>query len=317
MADDEIYCITTYMVNQKIKNYTKKLIQFLKEKNKQVLLISHHHIPTEFQEMVDYCIYDNRNHLLHENEYKGWIAHKNNLFYVESQEFFPSNSTLACYYFYSALFFSKFINKNIVHFVDYDSILSNIDQYDENYKILKNSEYSSVRYKTTANGLFADTASFNLSKLNFNNFIISEDKLKSLIVKYRTYELLFEKYFLNFEKIYWKPFQDIEKTVKAGLEHVNAIDWICVAANIEENKLYLVIVNDLYETKKHKVIIDEKFFEIVTNRSSWVHEVSNNKNVIVCNEKGDMLKRYNISNINLKEQAAISWITFNPINVQL
>jgi hypothetical protein len=223
MPDDEIYCVTTYMINQKIKDYTRNLIKFLKERNKQVLLISHYQIPVEFQEMVDYCIYDNRNHLLYENKYKGWLCYKNNLFYVESQEFYSSNSTLACYYFHSALFFSKFINKNIVHFIDYDSNVLNLDQYDENYKILKDSEYTSVRYKTTSGdsfenktlqALFADTSSINLAKFNLDNLIVSEEKLKNLIEKFRTYELFYERYFLLFEKIYWKSYEEIKKSAE-------------------------------------------------------------------------------------------------------
>lgn len=324
MADDEIYCVTTYMVNQKIRDYTRNLIQFLKERNKQVLLMSHHPIPVEFQEMVDHCVYDSRNHLLHENKYKGWICYRNSLFYVESQEFFTSNSTLACYYFHSALFFSKFINKKIVHFIDYDSNVLNLDQYDENYKILKDSEYTSVRYKTafgasfeanSLRGLFADTSSVNLSKFNLDNLIISEEKIKSLIENFRTYELLYESYFLKFEKIYWKSYEEIKKSVSAGLEHVHGIDWICLASNNEEGKFYLMIVNTSNEDKKHKIIADENIFEKITQKnSSWFMQVSDYKNIIVYDEKNVILKTYHIPSINLKDQTKISWMSFDPNN---
>lgn len=305
------------MVNQKVKNYTRNLIQFLKERGKQVLLISHYYIPVDFQEMVDYCIYDNRNHLLCDNKHKGWMVHKNNLFYIESQEFFNCNSTLACYYFHSALFFSKFANKRIVHFVDYDTILLNLDQYDENYQMLKNSEYSSVRYKNEAGAFFADTCSLDLTKLNLDNFVVSEEKLKSLIEKNRTYEVLFEHYFVNFENIYWKSFDELRKTSSAGLEHINSIDWICLAVNLDERKFYIVIINPVQENRKHKVIVDEKVFQINTNENSWALEVTNNKNVIVYDEKGSLLKAYHIPTINMDDQAKVSWLTFNPINCQL
>ena len=317
MPDDEIYCVPTYMVNQKVKNYTRNLIQFLKERNKQVLLMSHYYIPVEFQETVDYCIYDNRNHLLYENKHKGWMVHRNNLFYVESQEFFPCNSTLACYYFHSSLFFSKFLNKRIVHFVDYDSILSNLDQYDENYQILKKSEYSSIRYKNNVGAFFADTCSLDLSKINLDNFVVSEEKLKNLIESNRTYEVLFEHYFINFENIYWKSFEELKKTSNAGLEHVNAIDWICLAVNLDEYKFYLVIINTVKSAKKHKVIADERVIDVETFNSSWVLEVSSCKNLLVYNETGSLLKTYHIPSININDQSKISWLTFNPVNCQL
>ena len=327
MADDEIYCVTTYMVNQKIKDYTRKLIKFLKERNKQVLLISHHPISTEFQEMVDYCIYDNRNHLLYENKHKGWICYRNNLFYVESQEFFASNSTLACYYFYSALFFSKFINKKIVHFIDYDSNVSNLDQYDENYKILKDSEYTSVRYKTTSGAsfdnkafqaFFADTSSINLSKYNLDNLIISDEKFKSLMEKFRTYEILFENHFLKFEKIYWKPKDELEKSITAGLEHIHGIDWVGLAVELSQRKFYITIINDSEKSKTHKIIIDEKIIYMdIASKNSWVCDVSGNNNVIVYSEKGEISKSYHIPSINMDDQSKISWLTFNPVNTQL
>lgn len=327
MPDDEIYCVTTYMINQKIKDYTRNLIKFLKERNKQVLLISHYQIPVEFQEMVDYCIYDNRNHLLYENKYKGWLCYKNNLLYAESQEFYSSNSTLACYYFHSALFFSKFINKNIVHFIDYDSNVLNLDQYDENYKILKGSEYTSVRYKTTSGdsfenktlqALFADTSSINLSKFNLDNLIISEEKLKSSIENFRTYELLFERCFLIFEKIYWKSYEEIKKSISAGLEHVHSIEWICLAPNVEDGKFYLLIINNSNKNKKYTTIADGNIFEqTIAEHCSWVLHVSDYKNLIIYDEKNVILKTYHIPSINLKDQSKISWLTFNPNNTQL
>lgn len=327
MADDEIYCVPTYMVNQKIKDYTRKLIKFLKERNKQVLLISHYPIAIEFQEMVDYCIYDNRNYLLYENKYKGWICYKNNLFYIESQEFVSNNSTLACYYFYSALFFSKFINKKIVHFIDYDSNALNLDQYDDNYKILKDSEYTSVRYKTTSGAsfdnkalqaFFADTSSINLSKYNLDNLIISDENFKSLMEKFKTYELLFEKHFLQFENIYWKPKDELEKSITAGLEHVHGIDWVALAVDLEKRKFYIAIVNDSNNAKNYKIIIDERIINMnIASKNSWACDVSNNNNVIVYNEKGDISKTYHIPSINMNEQSQSSWITFNPVDVQL
>jgi hypothetical protein len=315
------------MVNQKIKDYTRNVIRFLKERNKQVLLMSHYQIPVEFQEMVDYCIYDNRNHLLYENKYKGWLCYKNNLLYVESQEFYSSNSTLACYYFHSSLFFSKFINKNIVHFIDYDSDLLNLDQYDENYKILKDSEYTSVRYKTTSGdsfenktlqALFADTSSVNLSKFNLDNLIVSEEKLKNLIENFRTYELFYEIYFLPFEKIYWKSYEEIKKSVSAGLEHVHAIEWVCLASNLQEGKFYLVIVNRSNKNKKYKIIADGHILEpMLPENCSWCYQVSDYKNIIVYDEKNVFLKTYYIPSMNLNDQSKISRMTFNLVGNQL
>jgi hypothetical protein len=55
----------------------------------------------------------------------------------------------------------------------------------------------------------------------------------------------------------------------------------------------------------------------IPSKNSWACDVSNNNNVIVYNEKGDMSKAYHIPSINMTEQSSSSWITFNPVNVQL
>jgi hypothetical protein len=127
--NDEIYYIPTYMVNPKVKEYTYNLIKYLKSQDKEIILVSHYPIPIEFQELVDYCIYDKRNVLLYEDEYKGHLSQENEVFTIFSQEFFSYNSTIACYYFYSALFLAKFLGKRIVHSIDYDTIVDNTQRW--------------------------------------------------------------------------------------------------------------------------------------------------------------------------------------------
>jgi len=310
MRQDELYCVTTYMVNKKVKDYTRRLINFLKGKGKEVLLISHYHIPIEFQETVDYCIYDSRNYLLEDNKYKGWITHGNSYFYVKSQEFFTTNSSLACFHFFSSLFFAKFAHKKIVHYIDYDSDLINIDQYEDNYQILKNSDYSSVRYKNNTGSLFADTSSVNLEKINLNNFLISDEQFKSLVEQNRTFEMLFENNFLKLENTHWKSFEDLSKTVRAGLEHVHSIDWVCLAVERSSKKLFIVIVNPDNQIKTHKIVFDDQITFCTTNNSSWLMDVSANKNIFIFNDKNILLKSYHVPSLDINEQQKISSINF-------
>lgn len=308
MNEDEIYCIPTYMVNDKIKNYTRNLIKFLKERDKKVLLISHYFIPVEFQELVDFCIYDNRNDLLYENRFKGRLYYFTSAFDVSSQEFILSNSSLACYYFHSALFFSKFINKRIVHFVDYDSVLRNLDIYDDNYKTLKSSDFTSVRYKNENDSYFADTSSVDLSKINLNDYIKSKDELLGLLETDCRFEEFFSKNFLSLENPLWKSKEELKKSIDVALENVNATDWICLASS-PEDRLYLIVI--AHNVKNYRIIIDEDIIEKnLPPRHWWIKEVSNNKNILIYDDKNKILKAYHIPLINIKENAEISSVTF-------
>jgi hypothetical protein len=157
-----------------------------------------------------------------------------------------------------------------------------------------------------------------LSKFNLDNLIVSEEKLKNLIENFRTYELFYEIYFLPFEKIYWKSYEEIKKSVSAGLEHVHAIEWVCLASNLQEGKFYLVIVNRSNKNKKYKIIADGHILEpMLPENCSWCYQVSDYKNIIVYDEKNVFLKTYYIPSMNLNDQSKISRMTFNLVGNQL
>ena len=308
---DEIYYIPTYMVNPKVKEYTYNLIKYLKSQNKEIILVSHHPIPTDFQELVDYCIYDKRNTLLYDNEYKGYLSWDNSTFTVYSQEFFSYSSIIACYYFYSALFLAKFLGKRIVHSIDYDTIIDNLDQYEENYEILTTTDYSSIRYKNDKNVLFADTYSTDISKLNLDFFIKSEEELKGLANVYRRFEEFHECYMFPQEKVYWKTFDDIKKSVNPGLEHIDSPDRICLAVDVDTNHLILTfILEGCFDKKTFKVIADDKIISKTLCNNWWLLDVTSYKNITIFDSENKLLKYYPISELDIEKQKSISQIFF-------
>ena len=311
--NDEIYYIPTYMVNPKVKEYTYNLIKYLKSQDKEIILISHYPIPIKFQELVDYCIYDKRNVLLYEDEYKGHLSQDNEVFTIFSQEFFSYNSTIACYYFYSALFLAKFLGKRIVHSIDYDNIIDNLDQYEENYEILTTTDYSSVRYKNDNNVLFADTYSTDISKLNLDFFIKDEEELKKLANIYRRFEEFHEHHMFPQEKIYWKNWNDINKSINPGLEHLDSPDRICLAVDVDTNQLFLAIIltKDDKLDKSYNVILDErKFSQHINIGLFWLVEVTNCKNVMVFDSQNKLLKTYYLPELDIEIQKQKSNIKF-------
>lgn len=307
---DEIYYIPTYMVNPKVKEYTYNLIKYLKSQNKEIILVSHHPIPTDFQELVDYCIYDKRNTLLYDSEYKGYLSWTDPVFTVYSQEFFSYNSTIACYYFYSALFLAKFLGKKIVHSIDYDTIIDNLDQYEENYEILTTTDYSSVRYKNDANVLFADTYSTDISKLNLDFFIKGEEELKELANVYRRFEEFHECHMFPQEKIYWKTFDDIKKSVNPGLEHIDSPDWICLAVDVDTNNLILTFILESYTEKTFNIILDDQKFSKTLCNTWWLLDVTSYKNITILDSENKLIRHYSTTELDIKKQKSISQIYF-------
>jgi glycosyltransferase involved in cell wall biosynthesis len=64
-----VVIISTYPNTQHIIDLTKESIQSVKNQGYEVILVSHHPVSEDLQNMVDYCLYDNKNILTHHDFY--------------------------------------------------------------------------------------------------------------------------------------------------------------------------------------------------------------------------------------------------------
>ena len=308
--NDEIYIIPTYLVNDKVKEFTRNSIQAIKAHGKEILLISHYYIPIEFQEMVDYCIYDKRNVML-DGDYKGWLhrKHLDQGFEIKSQEFVKSNSTIACFYFNHALSYIKNLGKRIVRLVDYDNIWNDLSEFDNNYKLLTTTNYESVRFKyDNSNEYFANMWSVDLFKHDLTRYEVFETYLLETVAKVRRYEEWYPRYFMNSENVFWKFKSTVDKNNELALSSVIEPEWVCLAIgeNSDEKLLYLVNPTDT-PTEEYTIQIDSLEFKLSIDPHTYnSFPIEDGEKEVKVYKNNIEIRYYNLDTMNINHQRHMS-----------
>lgn len=308
--NDEIYLVPTYLVNDKVKEYTRNTIQALKANGKEILLYSHYYIPEEFQQMVDYCIYDKRNTMLSENQYKGWLhrKHFSDKFEVKSKEFLTSNSSVACFYFNHALSYIKNLEKRIVHLVDYDNVWNNLDVFENNYKILTTTNYESIRFKyDDSNQLFANIWSVDLSKHNLDRYIQTEEYLKHTVSQIRRYEEWYPVHFMDGENVLWKYKSEADRGNELALSSVNEPEWVCLAVEELNEDNYIYFCNPSPNELNYELERNEYRSDITLSPFTYyILPLNEDDKILRVFKNGNEIRNYDLENIDINEQRETS-----------
>jgi FkbM family methyltransferase len=120
----ECILITSYMKTKKSVDLTKQLIEDVRKFGLPIVLTSHTKIPSEIQEMVDYCLYDSKNiltSLSHINTV--WHEHDSatatiNLNTERNNVSYHGPAAYTC--IYNGIAFANSLGFSLVHFFTYD-----------------------------------------------------------------------------------------------------------------------------------------------------------------------------------------------------
>ena len=171
----EIVIISDYPTDTLRMDNLLNLINNIKSKEKEILLISHILIPDYITSRCDYYMYDKKNELIDKkfsNINTDYCTNINEFSFC-SKEFSGMNNNDYRYsvikQFILSLNYLKMLKYDIVHFIEGDSNYNNLTEIDDNYDILTKTKYDSVIYqspKMMAGSFF----SFNLNKIDLKNF---------------------------------------------------------------------------------------------------------------------------------------------------
>lgn len=177
----DLILISAYCPDEERKTLLAECIESIQpiKKDFDILIASHSYIPENIARLVDYVIYDRDNELITDWDLMNtpWFSPHENLTIVSSL-ISKSSVYLAVYkIMISALGFAKNLGYKTVHFIEYDSRLSDYSELYDNSQIL--SKYVAVQYKKEYKNFERNLAgavgffqSFNIQKLNklFTNF---------------------------------------------------------------------------------------------------------------------------------------------------
>lgn len=248
----DIILIGDYSNTPEKKDLLLGLVDFFKKNGKEVM-VSSHIIPDELiMRKSDYFIYDKENKVLTDKQYIGYSSFGSEILELNSKLPARQNTFLAVMrILFNGFTLAKTLGYEVVHYVEYDSIISDIKEFNENLNIIKKTEYNAVGY-FNGEWMSGNYICVNMNKLNFSDFIYDEiHLLKNIDILCE--DFLRTRFFKN--NVYNKSFDLINnQRFSTGLCSGDYLYWGIVFPH--DNKYYVLCFNHSKESIIFNVIED-------------------------------------------------------------
>lgn len=137
--NDSIVLIHAHLSDYQRLQVCSELIKKIKSFGYEVIVTSHTPAPKEFQESVDYFVYDKDNYILTDLKYLGYMVWYTPWYDITSKEFNTQNTVLAVQrLMHLGVEYAKLLGKKYIHIMDYDGLLHKPDVLIENETKMKN-----------------------------------------------------------------------------------------------------------------------------------------------------------------------------------
>jgi hypothetical protein len=227
--------------------------------NFDFLITSHTIIPEYIAKKVDFTFYDKKNDLITDWEYcnKPWFSPFDGMTIVSTLITGYSTFLAAYRIFIGALGLARNFKYNKVHWIEYDSLFGNFDDFYENSKLLEDN--TAVQYKkeyknfeTNLEWGYGCFQAINVQKLDETFLTYDRDKLMEILkncpnkTNEKTTQKIYEK---NGGKIFFKDFNElINKNNKFNLSDKASKDsmdyWTVPFYNTKEGKVSVIVWNN-------------------------------------------------------------------------
>lgn len=259
------------------KRLLRNLINQLKLAGKKIFLAAHVKVPDDIMEMVDFFYYREHNELLTDYEYKGYMSsslHESGIPQrVWSKDFYSYNSILAVYHLIiPSLLICKLNGFEVVHMIEYDTDIQDFSEFDNNTKILKDTNFSSIIYnKDVIKGNFfmmGEFISLSMNKYSIEDLFIDDYKVKESVKINFTGELTsFDLLIKN--RNYKVSHSDNIQGIKFGLHHSERAIMTCATVNEDGN--IQVFSDNRHDNERHLCVVtsNDKVFNVNIKPSTW------------------------------------------------
>jgi hypothetical protein len=144
----EIVLIAAYTPDTVKQDNLRELVKSLKELNYRICLITHTSTPLDIVDRCDYYIYDKENELLYDPDikYKYFCVLQDYIFRFKDYLAVSTHMLPIFRMYLGGLAYLKSMGEEIIHMIEYDTIVKNRKMWDINNEILK--EKDAVFYTT-------------------------------------------------------------------------------------------------------------------------------------------------------------------------
>lgn len=226
-----------------------------------ILVVSHLPVENYIYDYVDYVFYDKNNEILYDLKYLNppWFSPNPHLKFTSSYVT-GSNTYLAAYRLFIANFgIAKFMGYSKVHWLEYDSKITNIEFLQTNSQHLNTHiavQYIENKVHNNLQWGYGCIQSVNIEKLNSTFLEYNKEKLLNLLVKNinKTCESITEDvYLIDGEKIYKENFNTLtdkgnEFNLSKKLSSNEMDNWVVPVYNRETDNIEGLVWNNRFKT---------------------------------------------------------------------
>ena len=266
----EIVLISAYTPTIDKQDKLRELILTLKNLNYRVCLATHTSTPQDIVDRCDYYIYDVENKVLYDPDikYQHFYGEGDKLWQFKDYTSVATHALPVFRMYLGGLAYLKSMGEEIVHMIEYDTIVKNREIWDKNLELLKEKDavfFTLPRYYID-NKLICvwSFQSVNVSNINFNLLSYDETKLINQYKEYFTnYKMpIFESMiydnlwkYLNCHLIDLSNETDLSSSFILNTDRVEMNEW----------STFYYYKNELYFFNQNKELVPNKYTIIINN----------------------------------------------------
>jgi hypothetical protein len=308
----EIILISAYTPTTDKQDKLRELISSLKNLNYRVCLATHTSTPQDIVDRCDYHIYDAENKVLYDPyiKYQHFFGQEDKLWQFKDYTSVSTHALPVFRMYLGGLAYLKSMGEEVVHMIEYDTIVKNREVWDNHLELLKEKDavfYAFSRYYQD-NKLIcvAGFQSVNVSNINYNLLSYNETKLinqyKEYFANYKMpvfeamiYDNLWK--YLDYHLINLKDEIDLSSSFTLNTDRVEMGEWSTFYYYKDE--LYFFNLNKELVPNKYTIIVNNsQITNLTVLPGYWLYNKVTSENVdnILLFKNNKLVKELDMSN---------------------
>jgi len=279
----EIVSILSYTPDIEKQDNLRELIKSLKKLNYRICLITHTHTSQDIVDRCDYYLYDKENELLYDPDIKYFYVCTLEDYILRFKDYLSVSTHMLpiLRMFLGSLVYLKSMGEEIVHIIEYDTIVKNREMWDKNVEILK--EKDAVLYTTFQQPINNEEIyvvgphSVNIKNISYDFLNFNPEELKKQYKEYFNaskfpvcermgFNNIFSK--LNYHLFQIEDVKDLSSSFYINLARLGAGTEESTTIHFFNGK-YHFFHNNIYGNN------NKNYFEIIINKTHCINVTCN------------------------------------------
>jgi hypothetical protein len=192
-----LFIVSVYAPDLERQQMVRDLVYYLKQNQKDILLLSHTLLPQDIIDSSNYYFYDERNEIYLDERFKWkYFFDINGNYMIESSLVCPNFSTLLPVYNFilQGIMISKVLGYEYIHYMEYDFSINNLGLLDKNIEYLQDNDVVLYKHDVDGYGVLLGYMCLKLLNFQLNELYFSKE---NLLNEYLNYNLKVENFLFD------------------------------------------------------------------------------------------------------------------------